>query len=63
MKLTTLILSLTAAGALAIGSTAFACDTCGCKSKKASPGKDAPKQAAPAKEMPTATAPMKAVVG
>ena len=63
MKLTTLILSLTAAGALAIGSTAFACDTCGCKSKKASPSKDAPKQAAPAKEMPTATAPMKAVVG
>ena len=36
MKLTTLVLSLTAAGALAIGSTAFARDTCGCKSKKAS---------------------------
>ena len=63
MKFTTLLLSLTTAGALAMGSTAFACGTCGCKTKKASPSKDAPTQAAPTKEMPVATAPKKAVVG
>lgn len=63
MKFTTLLLSISAAGAIAMGSTALACDSCGCKSKKASPSKDAPKQAAPAKEMPAETAPKMAVVG
>ncbi len=61
MKFSTLLMSLTAAGALAMGSPAFACGTCGCKAKKATPGKDAPKQAMPAKEMPAA--PKIAVVG
>ena len=54
MKFNKMIMIAFAAGTLAMGSTGLACDTCGCKAKKASPAKDAPAKTAE---------PMKATIG
>ncbi|MBG80306.1 MAG: thioredoxin family protein [Phycisphaerae bacterium] len=61
MKINTLILSLATAGVLALGSSAMACDKCGCQTK-AAPGSTAPAKDA-AKDAAKKAAPTKATVG
>ena len=63
MKVNTLFLSLATAGALALGGSALACDSCPAHAKQAQPGKSAPQKEAPAKDTAKKAKIKKAVVG